>query len=560
VRILATTSLEAAINASDLVSAGTLQIVVVNPPPNGGASSAFPLNVTNAVPSISSLSPVSAQAGGASTTLSVSGTGYVPNSVVMINGAPRTTIFAGSTGIQATLTVADLAAGGIDQVQVFNPAPGGGTSNTQTFAVDPTDTAGLPILVDIAPSGAQANNGICGASCSATPTLATAGPSVSTSGEFVLFASNSTNLLSTVTQPNLTNGASNIFLRDTCLGSTTSTCATPTTILVGTSASGGAADGPNFEPSLDSAGTNVAFTSTASNLVNYVTVPGGTRQVYWQTPCTSATASSCTTTNAPVLVSLSADGTSAGNGDSYNPMISPDGQYVAFVSLATNLVSGLTGLDGVTPQVYIRTICAGVTPLTQNPTCIPTTFLVSSADGVTPANGASSNPAVSNTGLFVSFVSTATNLGATAPNGGAAQEPVRRRGHPPHPHRDQPLQPALMRLDDQPYRIGTAAIGGPFPQRAPRNLAPQFPAYPVPVAPRRRPPPQRGEGVTVSRGQHDMATGGIHGTVLSRHALHGFLTGSACCWPLADRARRCPVRRHPGIAAPAPAGTGPRAG
>jgi hypothetical protein len=419
---LATTSLAAAVSTSDLVSAGTLQIVVVNPPPNGGASSAFPLNVTNPVPSISSLSPVSAQAGGASTTLSVSGTGYVPNSVVTINGAPRTTTFAGPAGIQATLTVADLAAGGIDQVQVVNPAPGGGTSNTQTFAVNPTDTAGLPEIVDIAPSGAQANNGICGSSCSGgTPTLATAGPSVSTTGQFVVFASNSTNLLSTVTQPNLTNGASNIFLRNTCLGTTTSTCTTPATILVGTAANGGAADGPNSEPSIDSAGTNVAFTSTASNLVNYVAVPGGTREVYWQTPCTSTTASTCTATNVPVLVSLSADGTSAGNGDSYNPMISPDGQYVAFVSLATNLVSGLT-VDGVTPQVYIRTICAGVTPLTQNPTCIPTTFLVSSPDGVTPANGASSNPAISNTGLFVSFVSTATNLGATAPNSSAAQE------------------------------------------------------------------------------------------------------------------------------------------
>jgi Tol biopolymer transport system component len=227
-------------------------------------------------------------------------------------------------------------------------------------------------------------------------------------------------LLSTLTQPNLTNGESNIFLRNTCLGATSSSCSTPTTSLVSTAANGGAADGPSSEPSIDSGGTNVAFTSTASNLVNYVAVSGGTRQVYWQTPCTG-TASSCTATNAPVLVSLSADETSAGNGDSYNPMISPDGQYVAFVSLATNLVSGLT-VDGVTPQVYIRTICAGVTPLTQSPACVPTTFLVSSPDGVTPANGASSHPAIANTGLFVSFVSTATNLGATAPNPSAAQE------------------------------------------------------------------------------------------------------------------------------------------
>jgi len=419
---VATTSLQVVISASDVATAGTLQIVVVNPPPDGGTSSVFPLNITNPVPSISSLSPTSAQAGAASTALSLTGTGYVPNSVVTINGATRTTTFASSTAIQATLTAADLAEGGISQVQVVNPSPGGGTSNTQTFAVNPTDAAGLPVLVDIAPSGAQANNGICGASCSGgVPTLATAGPSVSTTGQFVVFASNSTNLLSTVTQPNLmTNGLSNIFLRNTCLGATSSSCTTPTTSLVGTAANGGAADGPNSEPSIDIGGTNVAFTSTASNLVNYVAVSGGTRQVYWQTPCT--TSSSCTATNVAVLVSLSADGTSAGNGDSYNPVISPDGQYVAFVSLATNLVSGLTGLDGVTPQVYIRTICAGVTPLTQNATCIPTTFLVSSPDGVTPANGASSHPAIANTGLFVAFVSTATNLGATAPNPSAAQE------------------------------------------------------------------------------------------------------------------------------------------
>ncbi|MGD1210524.1 MAG: hypothetical protein ABR973_04090 [Candidatus Acidiferrales bacterium] len=414
-----TTSLEVAISAADVVAAGTLQIVVVNPPPSGGASGAFPLNVTNPVPSISSLSPTSATAGAASTALSLTGTGYVPNSVVTINGSPRSTTFGGSTALQATLTTADLAEGGISQVQVVNPSPGGGTSNTQTFAVNPTDAAGLPVLVDIAPSGAQANNGICGTCSGGTPTLATAGPSVSTTGEFVVFASDSTNLLSTLTQPNLTNGESNIFLRNTCLGATSSSCSAPTTSLVSTAANGGAADGPSSEPSIDSGGTDVAFTSTASNLVNYVAVSGSTRQVYWQTPCTGT--ASCTATNAPVLVSLSADGTSAGNGDSYNPMISPDGQYVAFVSLATNLVSGLT-VDGVTPQVYIRTICAGVTPLTQSPACVPTTFLVSSPDGVTPANGASSHPAIANTGLFVSFVSTATNLGATAPNPSAAQE------------------------------------------------------------------------------------------------------------------------------------------
>jgi len=405
------TTLTASISATDVQSGGTLQISVLNPAPGGGVSNTLPLTVTNPLPSLNAVSPTSAAAGAASTTITLTGTGYVPNSVVTVNGAARTTVFGTPTSLQATLTAGDLAQGGIMQIQVVNPAPGGGTSNAQIFAVNPTDTVGLPVLVDLAPSGAQANNGVCGTSCtSGPPTLATAGPSVGTTGGFVAFASNSTNLLSTLTQANLTNGNSNVYVRSTCLGTTTTNnCSTPTTTLVSTSATGTAADGPSFEPSLDSAGDDAAFTSTASNMVNYVSVPGSTQQVYWRPTCTGSSTTATCGTNAAVLVSISADGESVGNGPSYNPVISPDGQYVAFVSLATNLVSGLA-VDGITPQVYVRSICSGVTPLSQNPTCIPTTFLVSTPDGVTPGDGPSSDPAIANTGLFVSFSSTASNL------------------------------------------------------------------------------------------------------------------------------------------------------
>ena len=416
------TSLATSIVASDLAVAGSVQIIVINPPPNGGTSNTVSLNVTNPVPNLGSLSPTAAAAGTTTpTALTVTGIGFVTNSTVMINGAPHATVFGNSTQIQTTLTAADLAAGGVDQVQVFSPGPGGGTSNPLTFAVDPSDSAGLPVLVDLAPSGAQANNGVCGTPCtSGVPTLTTAGPSASTTGEFVAFASNSTNLLSTVTQPNLlTNGTSGIFYRDTCLtGATSSSGCVPKTLLITSGTGGNPANGPSSEPSLDSSGDDVAFTSTASNLVSYVTTPVGTRQVYWQPTCET---SSSSTTCAPVLVSLSADGASASNGESYNPVISPDGQYVAFVSLATNLVSGVS-VDGVTPQVYIRTICSGATPLTQTSSCVPTTYLVSTPDGVTPGDGPSSDPAISNTGLYVSFSSTATNLGSTAPNPSGTQE------------------------------------------------------------------------------------------------------------------------------------------
>jgi len=414
------TSLAAPISAADIATGGSVQIVVINPAPGGGTSNSVSLKVTNPVPSLASVSPAAAQAGTTTpTSVTVAGTGFVSNSTVMINGAPHATIFGSSAQLQVTLTSADLAAGGVEQVQVFSPAPGGGTSNAVTFAVDPTDTAGLPVLVDLAPSGAQANNGICGTSCSSgVPTLTTAGPSASMTGEFIAFASNSTNLLSTVTQQNLTSGTSGIFYRDTCLAASTSTSSScvPKTLLITAGTGGSAANGPSSEPSLDNTGDDVAFTSSASNLVNYVTTPAGTRQVYWQPTCETTT-TSCT----PVLVSLSADGASAGNGESYNPVISPDGQYVAFVSLATNLVSGVA-VDGVTPQVYIRTICSGATPLTQTSSCVPTTYLVSTPDGVTPGDGPSSDPAIANTGLYVSFSSTATNLGATAPNPDGDQE------------------------------------------------------------------------------------------------------------------------------------------
>jgi hypothetical protein len=416
------TALSVEISATDIATAVPVQIVVINPPPDGGNSNTASLNVTNPVPSLTSLSPVAAQAGTTTaTSVTVAGNGFVTNSTVTINGAPHATIFNSGTQLQVTLTAADLAAGGVNQIHVFSPGPGGGTSNPLTFAVNPSDTAGLPVLVDLADSGAQANNGVCGTPCTTgVPTLTTAGPSASLSGEFIAFASTSTNLLSTVTDENLTNGTSGIFYRDTCLASTTSgtSSCTPTTLLITTGLGGSAANGPSSEPSLDSGGANVAFTSTASNLVSYVVTPGGTRQVYWQPTCQTTTSStSCT----PVLVSLSADGTSAGNGESYNPVISPDGQYVAFVSLASNLVSGVV-VNGTTPQVYIRTICSGATPLTQTASCVPTTYLVSTPDGVTPGNEPSSDPAIANTGLYVSFSSTATNLGATAPNPSGAQE------------------------------------------------------------------------------------------------------------------------------------------
>lgn len=413
------TTLQATITGGDVAGAGTLQISVFNPPPDGGSSNAFGFNVDNPVPSLASLSPTTALAGSGSASLVLTGTNYNSQSVVLINGSPRTTAFSSSTQLGVTLNSGDLAQGGVVQVQVENPGPGGGTSSIQTFAIDPTDLAGLPDLVDYAYNGAEANNGICGtlAACSSgSPSLSTSGPSISTTGEYVAFASISTNLLQSQA-----NAASAIFVRDTCLSGTASSAGSsscvPKTVLVNLGIGGALPNGPADQPTIDSAGAHVAYTSTATNLVNFSNVTGANRQVYWQSIClTGSTGTGCSTTGSSgtaALVSVGADGVTPGNGDSYDPVISPDGEYVAFVSLATNLVSGVT-VDGVTPQVYMRDTCNVVSPTTGS--CTPTTYLVSTADGTTPGNSASSAPSIANDGLFVSYTSQATNLLGSGPS------------------------------------------------------------------------------------------------------------------------------------------------
>jgi WD40-like Beta Propeller Repeat len=413
------TTLFASLNPDDLDTAATLQIMVVNPPPGGGSSNPVSLQVTNPVPTITSTTPIAIEATTSTTpvVLTVAGKSFVPNSYIQINGVARTTLFAGSTSLSTTLTEADVSTGGTDQVVVVNPAPGGGTSTIFPISVNPTSTVGLPVLLDLGANGVVANAGICGTTCTgAVPTTLTAGPSISSNGQEVAFASLSNNLIAN--QGN-TNTSSEIYLRATCL-SLSATCTAKTTVISLTSA-GGTSNGASWEPSIDSGAAHVAFTSTATNLVTTTSVPSGTKQVYWSPVCTSTTA--CFTGNGPAttLVSTSADGITPGNGDSFNPIISPDGQFVAFVSLATNLVSGIT-FDGVTPQVYIRATCGGIT----STACVPTTYLVSTPNVTLPftipGNGASTHPSVSSDGLFVSFTSSATNLGATAPNPAGQQE------------------------------------------------------------------------------------------------------------------------------------------
>ena len=76
------TQVTAAITAADIAAAGTFNVTVTNPAPGGGTSGNSPFTVNNPVPTITSLSPTSALAGGAAFTLTVNGTNFNSSSVV----------------------------------------------------------------------------------------------------------------------------------------------------------------------------------------------------------------------------------------------------------------------------------------------------------------------------------------------------------------------------------------------------------------------------------------------------------------------------------------------
>ena len=204
-------------------------------------------------------------------------------------------------------------------------------------------------------------------------------PSISNDGRFVAFASTASNLIPGV-------GGSQIYLHDwqtnqTSLVSRDSGVATT------------AGNGVSSAPSISSDGRFVAFVSTSTNLV--ISVSG--QQIYLRDVQTGVTS----------LVSKDNLGNPATFGSTTtSPSISGNGRFIAYVSDATNLVTGVLG-----QQIYLYD--------TQTTLAFPNgqTTLVSKNNNITPlqGDGASSTPSVSRNGCFVAFASLSTNLISPAP-------------------------------------------------------------------------------------------------------------------------------------------------
>ncbi len=266
--------------------------------------------------------------------------------------------------------------------------------------------------------------------------------SVSDDGRFVAFESRATNLV----MPPPSSSVSHIYLRDRILG---------TTEIISVDSSEISGNQDSAWASVNGDGRFIAFSSEASNLVtgdtNFqgdifvrdrlmgtserVSLDSGENQVSCaSSPCNSTVTISDdgmtvafksdssglvagdTNARGDIFVRDRSAGTTEqvsvdsaeieSNGSSWDAVISGNGQHVAFVSAADNLVAGDTNT------------CAGYGP--QGPSCpdifvrdrgTGTTSIASLTQWETASNGpSSSRPAISDSGRYVAFDSEASNL------------------------------------------------------------------------------------------------------------------------------------------------------
>ncbi len=197
-------------------------------------------------------------------------------------------------------------------------------------------------------------------------------PSLNGDGNVVAFYSDATNLV-----PGDTNGQTDVFVR---------LRREQQTLLISVDSSGKQGNGPSLNPSIDASGRYVAFQSLADNLV-----PGDTNRaadVFVRDRAAAHTERICNTVQ--------------GNGASFLPSISDDGNVVAFTSAATNFseIDRNYRLD-----IYV---CDRRTNEIE---------LISVNDNGVIGNGDSILPVVSADGRYVAFKSLADNLVAGDNNG-----------------------------------------------------------------------------------------------------------------------------------------------
>ena len=375
----------------------------------------------NPVPTLSSISPTTATAGGAAVTLTAHGTNFNANTTVNWNGSARTTTLVSNTQITAAISAADIAAAGTAQVTAINPLPGGGTSAAISFTIVAVNNP-APTISDLVPNNSTAGspaftlivNGTNYVSSSAVQWNGAARPTA-----FV----NGTQLTAQIPAADiLTAGTAGVTVKNPAPGGGTSNAA-PYTISAAAqtigivqqlsiATDGSAGNGRSIDPAINVDGTYVAFSSTASNLVS-TDSNGKLEDVFLRNTCLGPGAPNpCTpSTEIQSLTTVGSQLMNGGPTTETGAYMSSDGRFVVFEGLLGDVVSN-PSLPPNTNEVFLRDSCKG-----QPASCTPTTTLISLTDAGQAVNQGS-NGAISGNGRLVVFLSPAANV-VTGVSGGA---------------------------------------------------------------------------------------------------------------------------------------------
>jgi Tol biopolymer transport system component len=299
-----------------------------------------------------------------------------------------TDLVAGDTNVTGDVFLRDVVAGTTERVSI---------SNTGLQATGPSYAPAVSANGRFVAFHSAANNLVTGdtnnawdvflrdrqlgtttrVSVSSTGTQAlsnSSNASISADGRFIAFHSGATNLVT-----GDTNGSWDVFVRDTQTGTTTR---------VSRATSGVQSNGSSVNASISADGRYVAFHSAATNLVPADI--NAFEDVFVHDRTTAMT----------TRVSVALNGLDANNISRY-AQISGNGRYVAFESLADNLLSS----DGnVEWDIMVRDMVSG------------TTTRASVGPNDEEGDGRSVNAAISDNGQFVAFDSYSTTFGSDTNN------------------------------------------------------------------------------------------------------------------------------------------------
>jgi Tol biopolymer transport system component len=216
-------------------------------------------------------------------------------------------------------------------------------------------------------------------------------PVVSADGNFVVFHSVATDLVPGYIRRQTFGGSGDLFLYERASGQVT-------LITSSKVVAGGGGDDDSANPTVSADGRFVAFHSLSSDLVSGQAEAARSSDVFLYDRTTATT----------LLLSHPSGAPATASGNSYFPQVSADGNFVAFESGATNIVSGVTDTNNDF-DIFLYDRAAGTT-----------TLLSHGASPLQAGNGGCYGPLISADGSFSAWNSLATNLvpGQVDGNGG----------------------------------------------------------------------------------------------------------------------------------------------